>query len=161
MGFWRLKIPGEDPKFRASDKLARYIHPEFRRANGNRPKLGAYLKSENEKYLSVNSLEIETINQVADTYAKKFETGQRPVAIAAPTVSDYNDAAHVADIEITFNSTKKIWEYNYQGSRAAYKHYRADNNISHCGVEYVEKFNKYQNFKYSRRMAMKDTYGLF
>ncbi len=93
----------DEPTFVEKSELARYIPYEWRNRN-NRPAPAAYQRKDNEKYLSVNSTEVETINQIAQTYATKFESGTRPVSVACPKVANYNEAADQVGIAISFNA---------------------------------------------------------
>ena len=72
----------DEPTFSEASELARYVPPEWCRRK-NRPAPAAYQRKDNEKYLSVNSTEVETTNQIAEIYATKFESDTRPVAIEA------------------------------------------------------------------------------
>lgn len=144
------------PTFSASSRLARYIDPEFRRTRNKRPQPGAYQKLEDDDYLSVNSTEVKTLGQIADTYAKKFEKGQRPVAIACPTVEQYNAAANGVGLTITYNDGAEAWEFG--GAIRAYKHWPKTGNESHCGVEYVRIFRGRQDLNFAVRMGNAVTY---
>ncbi len=146
------------PRFRERSVLVRYIDPEFRGRN-NRPKPPAYQISEDEEYLSVNSLELATVRQIAQVYADKFEAGQRPVALAGPRVALYNSNGIQSGVGITFNDERVCWEFNEGGvPRDAYKHHRRRNNPSHCGVEFVRVFSDHESFKFAVRMARVATY---
>lgn len=139
------------PTFDAKSSLVRYIHPDFRRPSSNRIKTGAFQKGDGESHLSVNSLEVETLKQVAQIYAAQFENGQRPVAISSPKVEQYNEAATAVGLKITYNENTKSWEFS--GALEAYKHREKINNKSHCGVEYVRSFSEQQDFNFAVRMV--------
>ena len=151
------------PTFRESTHLARYIRREYRKASGNRPKTGAFQKVPNETSLSVNSTEVETLNQIARTFAIKFEDGRRPVAISTPKISDYNKAAtsRGVSVQIIFDDTAKVWKFQEFGQSAlAYKHDKRTDNKSHCGIEYIRIFDDRADFNSAVRMAKAATYKM-
>jgi hypothetical protein len=148
----------DKPTFAEPSELARYIPSEWCKRK-NRPASAAYQRKDNEEYLSVNSTEVETINQIAQTYATKFESGTRPVAIACPKVASYNEAADKVGIAISFNGTTNDWEFQEGGKLAvAYKHRRSEVNNSHCGVEFVRVFDDRSDFCFAVRVARSATY---
>lgn len=148
------------PRFRERDKLARYIDPDYRGKNG-RPKLAAYQLTDNEDSLSVNSLEIESVRQVAATYATKFENGHRPVAIASPQISQFNAAAGAVRVNISYDSIIGCWIFHDSGKYSeAYRFDDKKTNKSHCGVEFARIFDEYQEFLFAGRMAKACKYRL-
>lgn len=150
----------DKPIFKETSGLVRYIPAEFRKRN-NRPATAAYRRKENEDYLSVNSDEVETHNQIAQVYATLFESGVRPVSVACPKVVDYNECAEQVGVTITFNSVTKDWEFQGGGvSVAAYSHRRQDHNKSHCGIEYVRMFSDLIDFRFAVRLSRSTTYKM-
>lgn len=148
------------PTFKQRSILTRYIDREYR-GKKNRPKRGAYQRSEGEKYLSVNSLEIHTRNQVAAIYAEIFENGNRPVALTEPRVSNYNAVANEVGVTVRYNAVAGYWEFHENGlSAPAYRHHVRTRNESHCGVEFVRAFDDYKEFQFAIRMAKSKTYKL-
>lgn len=148
------------PTFKATSVLARYIYPEFRHANG-RPATGAYQRKVNEDHLSVNSTEVETIKQIAQTYAEIFESSFRPVAVAAPIVADYNESAKKVGVTISQNSTSNDWKFQDTDELSvAYRHRGREGNRSHCGVEFVRAFSDIQDFKFAVRIKQTATYKM-
>ena len=146
------------PRFGKRSVLCRYIDREYRKRN-NRPNPNAYRLTPNEKYLSVNSLEIHTRNQVAAIYAEKFENGNRPVALAEPTVSIYNAAASEVGVTVAYNSDAGYWHFSENGNATpAYLHHGREHNESHCGVEFVRALDDFKEFQFSVRMAKSKTY---
>lgn len=148
----------DKPTFGAKTKLARYIDPDFRRPQKKHPKRGAYQRKLGETYLSVNSTEVESIKQIAQIYANQFEQGSRRVGIASPTVDKYNAAAKAVGINLIYHSAKQVWEFG--SSKAAYTHRSFKKNKSHCGVEYVEIFEDYQDHRFAVRMSKAATYKM-
>lgn len=150
----------DQPTFNEPSRLVRYIPPEFRNRN-NRPAVGAYQKKENEDYLSVNSDELETVNQIAQNFASQFEADNRPVAVSYPTVANYNDAAGKVGVMISFNNATQNWEFREgAGLVVAYKHRSKKSNKSHCGIEYVRVFDALSDFRYAVRVARSTTYRM-
>ena len=148
------------PTFKESEKLARYIDPEYRNPR-NLPATGAYQRQENEDYLSVNSTEVETVRSIAQTYANIFNLGNRPVAVACPEIAAYNESAEKVGITLSFNTETGYWEFEEAGSTTfAYKHYKARTNASHCGVEYIRKFDDRADFRFAVRVAQSATYKM-
>lgn len=141
----------KNPTFAAGCHLARYIDPEYRRSPKKPPKPGAYQRKLDETFLSVNSTEVETVSQIAQIYADKFEQGNRPVGIALPTVAKYNLVAQAVGVILTYNGAKQVWEFG--ASRVAYRHRPSANNNSHCGVEYTESLADFYDFRFALRMA--------
>ena len=152
----------DEPTFSEVSELARYIPSEWRKRR-NHPAPAAYQRKDNEKYLSVNSTEVETINQIAQTYAARFESGTRLIAIACPTVASYNEAATSkrVGIAISFNGTTSNWEFQEGGKPAvAYMHRGSDADKSHCGVEFVRIFDDSSDFWFAVRVARSATYRM-
>ncbi len=146
------------PTFKEISVLTRYIHPEFRGKN-NRPKPSAYQRSHSERYLSVNSLEIHSLKQVAAIYADIFENENRPVALTQPSVSDYNGVAGQVGVIINYNASAGYWEFHESDILTpAYLHHARVRNESHCGVEFVRVFDDFQEFRFAGRMARSKTY---
>jgi hypothetical protein len=160
---WAGLMLRSQPLFKETSKLARYIEPDFRRTSGRTklPKPGAYQKKLNEDHLSVNSLEVETAGQIAQTYAERFEQGRRPVAIASPNIRSFNGAAGSVGLSITFDTATGTWNFMDGGIRsAAYLHRPKNNNVSHSGVEFVRTLHDFAEFKFAVRVAKSATYRM-
>lgn len=151
-------MASQTPSFRERSVLSRYIDREYRGKN-NRPNPNAYRRTPNEKYLSVNSLEIQKRKQVAAIYAHIFENGNRPVAFAEPTVSNYNAAASEVGVTVDYNAHAGYWQFSENANATpAYLHHWRENNESHCGVEFVRVLDDFKEFRFSLRMARSKTY---
>lgn len=151
-------MASKTPSFRERSILARYVHVEYRGKN-NRPKPSAYRRSPGEKYLSVNSLEIHTRNQVAAIYADIFENGNRPVTLTEPMVSNYNARAREVGVTVSYNADDGHWQFDENGiATPAYLHHLKPHNESHCGVEFVRIFDDFKEFQFSIRMVRSRTY---
>jgi len=128
------------PSFATRSELARYVDPdELKR--GGRVSSGAFLPNPDDDYLSVNSLEVESLQTIAAYYQRQFKAGVGEVAAICCKVWAYNDAARRACISIKFNRTESKWTYDAGwGPADAYKHRpqtRTPMSYSHCGVEYI------------------------
>ena len=151
-------MASKTPSFQERSVLCRYVDREYRRRN-NRPNPNAYRRTPNEKYLSVNSLEIHTRKQVAAIYADLFENGNRPVAFAETMVSNYNVAASDVGLTVAYNSDAGYWQFFENGNATpAYLHHGREHNESHCGVEFVRALDDFKEFRFSVRMAQSKTY---
>jgi hypothetical protein len=128
------------PSFAARTELALYVDPDDL-GRGGRVSSTAFLPNPDDKYLSVNSLELESIETIAAYYQERFKGGVGQVAIAHRKVWDYTDAGRFAGLSIDFNKTVGKWEYDTgHGLADAYKHIRqtrVPKSNSHCGVQFI------------------------
>ncbi|MFZ0844635.1 MAG: hypothetical protein WAM62_02505 [Pseudolabrys sp.] len=152
------------PKFSERDELVRYVS-ELNRLSDRRPAVAAFLPDSptgdpKKDYLSVNSLELESLKVIADYHRAKWQQNAGKVALNAHKVSHYTDAGRKCGIQISYDRESSIWLF--QGGKKpeeAYKHHPvlgSDrlNSISHCGVEFTRAL-KDQNkaAKFARRMT--------
>ncbi len=108
-----------------------------------------------ELYLSVNSLEVEPLADIAEYYRRIFRDSQGDVGVTVHQVRAYNAAARCATINVVYNKQEKIWEYaSEDGNLPAYE-YRPGRSPSHCGVEYVKYFRDIHERKFARHLARK------
>jgi hypothetical protein len=146
------------PNFAAQSGLTRYIR-EPNRMKSKRVSSTAFhrdLGPSVEHFLSVNSLEVESIREISDYYRGLFQRGIGKVAVSVQKIRAYNAAASAAALPINYNKANTRWEFTAaSGSEEAYKH-RPGRSPSHCGVEYVKVFNDHQERKYARRLAKKN-----
>lgn len=152
------------PTFRANQRLARYIDPEFRQEN-RRAKPAAFMEDDEATRdgLSVNSLEIQSENQIAAFYANKFNEA-RPVALSTPCVEDYNIAAtESAGLVISgYHADAPHWRNPNNGAEeASYLHNPKDKNESHCLVRYTRLLDEPTRFRFAVRMARKPTFRMY
>ena len=160
------------PKFSARSQLIRYIGEDMRLGK-NRPAVAAFLPDEpsekpEEDHLSVNSLEIETMAQIAAYHRWRAQGDRGKVALCIHKVLDYTDAGKKAGIPVTYNQETASWEFR-EGRKvsAAYKHrpVRAVHNHprpspSHCGVEFARLLSDNDAAKFARRLT-KRRYHLY
>lgn len=150
----------DEPKFAASEPLARYIAPEYRQGN-RRPKVTAFMEesSSTRNGLSVNSVAMQSEGQIAQIYSEKFESGHRPVALSVHSVSQYNDAAAEVGILVSLDHGSATWMHNSpKGVAPSYKFDPKPGNPSHCLVAFTIAFTRDQEFRFARRMAFKPTF---
>lgn len=132
----------KEPSFAENSELARYVSEDDVK-KGNRVSSAAFIPNPGDSYLSVNSLELESMEVIASYYRKVFQDGSGKVAIACRKIYEYNSEARRVGISITFNEEGNTWEYNSNNGREkAYKHYpvtypKDKKSYSHCGVEYI------------------------
>jgi len=132
------------PKFSADSKLVRYIDPDEIKRKG-RISSAAFMPNPGETHLSVNSMETESLAEIADYYRHAFADGDK-VDAAERTVADFNKAATKAGLNICYDQVKQRWEWHEETAHAteAYKHRPVPArpplpaSPSHCGVEFIQ-----------------------
>lgn len=154
------------PTFSARSSLVRYVSEE-NRLKDRRPAVAAFLPdppsaSPERDYLSVNSLEIESVKAVATYYRAKWQNNQGKVALTQHNVFEYTDAARKSGLIMNYDSASGDWLFREGGKLSpAYKHHPvvgshlALNSKSHSGVEFVRSLTEYAADKFARRMATK------
>ena len=144
------------PSFLQKSELARYVDPDEIK-DGGRVSSAAFMPLPEDAHLSVNSLELESLADIARYYRSnsKLYSGTGAVAVACRKVIEYNNAASHAGIGVRRGGTGK-WEFDGpSGKQEAYKHRPILHvSSSHCGVEFIradsnEKLMK----KIARRLA--------
>jgi hypothetical protein len=158
------------PKFSTRSRLVRYIG-EDDRLSGNRPAVTAFepdppTADPGNDHLSVNSLEIESIAQIAAYHRLNWQNDTGIVALSEHQIHDYNDAGRKASATILYNRNDECWEFIENNlSSPAYKHRPvkpvSKNTLgskSHCGVEFVRVFNLYYGTRFARHLAKKGRY---
>ena len=115
-----------------------------------------------DDHLSVNALELESREQIAEYYADVFGSEEGKVAVCIHTVFEYNDSGKKAGCRIEFNTANSTWEFpETNGSRGvAYRHRPVSRteqfpyaSWSHCGVEFVRALAELKLRQFARRMA--------
>lgn len=151
------------PTFAARQQLARYID-EINRLSGNRPAPAAFMDlpspGASNHRLSVNSLEVESIRQVAAYHRWRAAPANGRVALCVHKVHDYNEAAKKAGVTVSYNKSSSQWEFaDRSRAEVAYRHrlVPAHNNPvgspSHCGVEYLRIMKANDAAKFARRLT--------
>jgi len=148
------KLGSPAPSFAARYELARYVPPGYRRRVG-RISSAAFLRNPGDTYLSVNSLEVESLSGIAKHYKSIFQQGQGSVAVACRKIMVYNRAALAAGVFVTRDFQSKIWLFLHHGSNLpAYRHRPSHLSKSHCGVEFTISFaEELAEKKFARRLA--------
>jgi hypothetical protein len=155
------------PTFSAKSGLVRYVN-DIHRLKNNRPAVASFLPdlpSANpaDDHLSVNSLEAETIKEIAAYYRWKWQNGLGRVALCVHKVYEYSEAGKKGGVSITYSRGLSIWQFlSLAGKQeAAYKHRpvrRHDNPFgspSHSGVEFVRALSEHGAACFARRLSGK------
>ena len=145
------------PSFNASSQLVRWINPEYCRGR-NRFSSAAFERRIGEKYLSVNTLEVEMLPTIVNYFKKLLQNGTGKVMVVRHPISEYNLAAQTAGVSLMFDKPSNCFIFDHEGSRgAAYRHRPTDHSDSHSGVEFVNCFgdNDLAEKKFCRRMIKK------
>jgi hypothetical protein len=149
------------PSFANHSELVRYID-ELHRLSGRRPAAAAYLpdpRSDRPErdYLSVNSLELESMKVIADYHRMRAQNNVGQVALCVHKVWRYNTVAAKCGIAVRHNRGSGTWKFqDRDGLRDAYMHHARHDRLtseSHCGVEFVRALTKHNEGKFARRMV--------
>ena len=155
----------DEPTFAERERLARYI-AKIERMSGHRPAATAFLSNlsanPNERHLSVNSMEVESVRQIAAYYRLALQADDDRVAVCIHSVAHYNEAGRDAGATISYDHSASQWQFGGpKGVEAAYRHRpgsrssRPPDTPSHCGVEFVRALDELNQRRFSRRLAMK------
>lgn len=88
-----------EPRFAANSELARYVSP-LHLMKGGRVSSAAFLRNPGDEYLSVNSVEIDSLQEIAAHYRKDLQKDNQKVAIASLKIFAYNRGALKAGISV-------------------------------------------------------------
>jgi hypothetical protein len=162
------------PKFAAKSRLLRYIG-EDDRLSGNRPAVTAFEPDPllpgvdaNDQHLSVNSLEVETVDEIAAYHRLNWQANKGKVALSEHQVHHYTDAGRKCSAVIDYNQTDGVWEFVEKSQRFhAYRHRpvrpnkkNALGSASHCGVEFIRVLNSYHATRFAALLAKKGRFHL-
>ena len=148
----KTKVHVTEPRFTANSELARYVPPHHL-MKGGRVSSAAFLRSPGENYLSVNSVEIESLPQIAEYYRRDLQKDNEVVAISSLKILNYNQGALKAGISILKENGKWVF-LDIQALTPAYRFRRTHLSASHCGVEFVRAFSSaLAERKFTRKMA--------
>jgi hypothetical protein len=152
------------PRFAERSELVRYISEE-NRLSKERPAAAAFLPdppsaTPKKDYLSVNSLEVESIAEIASYHRAKWQRNEGKVALAAHKVSHYTDTARKCGIAINYDRQSGSWYFQDGNSQElAYKHHpvlgsERLQSPSHCGIEFSRGLKgENDKAKFARRLA--------
>lgn len=155
------------PTFGEKKELARYIEPDDR-LGGSRPGIAAFMVNSGESHFSVNSTELETIDEIAEYYRRELQGDGAVVAVAVRKIAKYNSECRRLGVRLEFDRGTLLWNYfdSVAAKKPAYMHRpvraRSDRlgSPSHCGVEFVTEFDDYSASKFARRMAQGQKFHL-
>lgn len=152
------------PTFAKKKELARYVSPGDR-LRGSRTAFTAFIdpppEEPSKEYLSVNSLEVEGLKEIADYYRDSFQKGSGDVSICSRSVEDYTEAGKKSDVDLLYDHSSQCWQFTGMSRQKepAYRHravVKQPNGLkspSHCGVEFVRMMNEHQRSKFARRLS--------
>lgn len=127
----------KSPEFDERSQLTRYVH-ESEKLRSGRIGTGVFAPNPGDKYLSVNSLEIDSIPQIADYYRSTFKCKSK-VNMVNKRVHEFLEAAEKASLPI-FVSEDGLCEFDGpRGRSPAFKHRPTKLSQSHCGVEFISE----------------------
>jgi len=141
------------PSFNAASELARYVDPD--EIKGSRVSSASFLPNPDDAYLSVNSVELDSLQDIANYFRKTFKGGNGDVAVACRKINEYNNAGKDAELTIKYNDSSGKWVFNSaNGLIDAFKHRPSHISKSHCGVEFInDAVDKLTLKKIARRLA--------
>lgn len=154
-----------EPTFAERSELVRYVHP-IHRLRGNRPAVATFLEppsQEPKPYLSVNSLQVESLQDIAAYHRAIWQDNKGRVALSSHKVSHYTDAGRKCGIQISYDHDTFTWSFRGDGANfeEAYKHHPVlrsgrPRSPSHCGVEFIRALkNRNDQDKFARQMIGK------
>jgi hypothetical protein len=166
-----MERPVNAPRFSAKARLVRYVD-EINRLSGNRASPAAFIDpptGEPGDHLSVNSLELESVQQIARYHRWRGQGGRGRVALIEHKVHEYSDAAIKAGVPIYYDRHASCWQFSMPDGapEAAYRHrpVKAHNSEtggsdqmespSHCGAEFKRALSLHAAARFARRMSGK------
>lgn len=158
----KKKLAESAASFLADSQISRFIHRDYRMLGGRvssaafeRKLTRARLR---ETYLSVNSLEIDSMSTIVSYYRKTFEDGRGQVALTIHRIKECNMAGQVAGVSVKFDKNQGCWLFEESSTKLpAYRLRKEPNSDSHSGVEFVNAFGKntLAEKKFTRKMVIK------
>jgi hypothetical protein len=165
----------DKPSFSEAARLARYVFEEHRLASG-RAAIAAFEPDHLKKaepvansHLSVNSAEIESLEDIAEYHRLNWQNGKGKIALSVHKVFDYCDCARKSSVSVTMSPNNGEWEFlDFDAKMApAYRHRPVSPNPknqlgskSHCGVEFVRAFDEYKSTQFARRLASRGKFHI-
>lgn len=161
----------KEPSFKDRAKLGRYID-EYNKMSGNRPSPAAFLPDPDDNpltgHLSVNSLEVESIEVIAEYHRVRAQNGFGDVAISVHNVHTYTDVAKKQGIAFQLDPTTKKLKFLFGDAyHDAFKHRPTVKGTkipvgsdSHCGVEFSRALDQHLASKFARQMAGKGKFHI-
>lgn len=154
------------PTFSAKSKLVRYVD-ELHRLSGNRPAAATFLPdppsaNPSNDHMSVNSLEVETMNQIAAYHRWNWQNNMGEVGLCVHKVHEYSDAGKKCGIAVSYNKSSAKWMFSADRAKLeeAYRHRPVkigDKNPlgspSHSGVEFARALKQHKAGQFARRLS--------
>ncbi len=161
--FMTKKAPPENAaNFLLDSQVSRFIHKDYRMRRGRVSSAAFERKVDRsgtrEPYLSVNSLEIDSVPTVVTYYRKTFENDRGQVALVIHKIRECNLASQVAGVSVKFDKPQRCWVYEKSSIRhPAYLLRKVPNSTSHSGIEFVKAFGNdtLAEKKFTRKMVNK------
>lgn len=117
-----------------------------------------------EQYLSVNSLEVDSLPVVVSYYKEVLQDNLGQVALTIHKIKECNLAGQVASVSVKFDKNQGSWVFEKLGNKLpAYRLRRTPISDSHSGIEFVNVFgdNALAEKKFSRKMANKKQLNVY
>jgi hypothetical protein len=160
MALGTIRAIRQPVSFTDRTELVRYIDVD-QRLNGNRPAPVAFLANPGQSHLSVNSLAIESMKEIATYYAVALQSGASPVAVGKHKLASYNDAARKGGVMLRYDGDSSGWVFldADDTTKPAYRHRPVSStgdrpgSSSHCGFECVRVLDELNAHKVARRLA--------
>jgi len=114
----------QNVKFNERTELARYID-EDQRLSGNRPASSAFLANPGDTHLSVNSRDIENLDQIASYFYAILQENKnnRAIAVALHRIATYNDEIRKVGVSLVYRTQDEMWFFaDADASQPAYRH---------------------------------------
>lgn len=158
------------PTFGETSELARYIHPS-ERAGKNRAAISAFRLDADDldsahPHLSVNSTEVEAVDQIVAYFQKTQQSGTGDVTLCFHNVKKYVELGKANGANLI--AEKDEWKFlDTSGYSTAFKHRPVKNtkqNInspSHCGVEFIRSLSQLQQRALARDLAHYPKFKVF
>lgn len=143
------------PSFRRQTEIARYIRPEDRGAKRHAAATAFHLSdidlTDNAPHLSVNAVDIEGIDIIADQFRRRQGSGE--VAVCTHKVQRYLEGAKKQGFSVTSNPAL-TWAFaGPAGVESAFRHRPTQISKSHSGVEFIRALPDVKQKSLARYLA--------
>jgi hypothetical protein len=143
------------PSFATKSELARWVD-EVNLGRGGRVSSAAFLPADGETYLSVNCVEIESLEEIAEYYRSHFVRSNEAVFVSCLKVMDYIAASKEGAFSMKFDKESSMWLFEMNGNfEAAFRARPNHLSKSHCGVETINSMTGNAANKFARRLSGK------
>ena len=107
----------KQPTFAANRELARWV-PDVQLGKNGRISSAAYIPADGEKYLSVNSVELESLAEIAKYCKDNLQRDSAPVAISCLKITEYTRAASAGGVLVNYDAKKRQWLFDDRGTKS-------------------------------------------